>query len=140
MERDELTVVLDTNALIWLRSAHPRLGMRAREILDEATRNGMLYVSAFTFWEVAMLVSKGKLDFVSSANAWRERVIADGIQELPLTGEIAVASVELFGDMPNDPADRIIVATAMTFGATLVTADGKLLRWDGPLDRHDARI
>lgn len=135
-----MPLVLDTNALIWLRDGHPQLGMRAKEMADEAIRNGMLYVSAFTFWEVAMLASKGKLDFFGSANAWRERVIADGVQELPLTGEIAVVSVELFGDMPNDPADRIIAATAMTLSATLVTADGKLLRWDGPLNRHDARV
>jgi PIN domain nuclease of toxin-antitoxin system len=33
-------------------------------------------------------------------------------------------------DFHGDPADRIIVATAMTLGIPLITADEKIIRWN----------
>ena len=41
--------------------------------------------------------------------------------------------------IPQDPADRIIAATALTQGATLITADAAILEWPGQLTRHDAK-
>ena len=135
-----MTLVLDTNALLWLREGSPKLGIRARTIADDALQDGELYVSAFSFWEVAMLVAKQRLELIGSVSSWRERVLADGVREIPVSGEIAIASAEFVGGMPDDPADRIITATAINIGGTLMTADAKLLRWNGALDRHDARI
>ncbi len=60
-----------------------------------------------------------------------------GVVELPLTGGIALLSVGL-EDLHGDPADRFIVATAMTHSATLMTADDKLLRWQHDLARQNA--
>jgi PIN domain nuclease of toxin-antitoxin system len=40
----------------------------------------------------------------------------------------------------DDPADRFIVATALTHGATLMTADERLLAWPHAMERHDARM
>ena len=60
-----------------------------------------------------------------------------GIEEVPVTGEIGIMAAEL-EDFPADPADRIIAATALTLGATLVTADRRILDWNGQLSRHDA--
>ena len=58
------------------------------------------------------------------------KVLAAGVQELPITGEIAIRAVEL-NNLPGDPADRFIMATAITHGATLVTADDV---FDPPVD------
>ena len=135
-----MPLLLDTNALIWLREGNLQLGSRAKALSDEALFNGELYVSAFTFWEVGMLVAKRRLEIYGSLGSWRESVIAGGMREIPVSGIIAIASTEFRADFPNDPADRIIAATTMSIGATLVTADGRLLRWDGELDRHDARV
>lgn len=58
------------------------------------------------------------------------------------TGDLVArvaTSVELDG-LPKDPADRPIVATALRMGAGLLTADGSILVWPGPLARHDARL
>jgi PIN domain nuclease of toxin-antitoxin system len=44
------------------------------------------------------------------------------------------------GGLPEDPADRFIVASALSHGAALVTADEALLRWPHALERVDARV
>ncbi|MBI2504540.1 MAG: PIN domain-containing protein [Candidatus Latescibacteria bacterium] len=54
---------------------------------------------------------------------------APGISLAPLTPEIALASSRLPGELPGDPADRIIVATARILNATLVTRDKKIIAY-----------
>ena len=70
---------------------------------------------------------------------WRQTALSLGISELPLTGDIGIRAVEL-GGLPGDPADRMITATALARGATLITADLRILEWTGRLARHDARV
>ncbi len=131
-------IVVDTHALVWLVSSDPRLGRRARALLDASLASDTLSVSAMSFWEVAMLTSRGRVDLGSSADAWRTEILNLGVNEIQIDGEIAVHSVILPG-LPPNPADRIIVATAVHRGAALLTADERLLDWKNPLRRHDAR-
>jgi PIN domain nuclease of toxin-antitoxin system len=65
-------------------------------------------------------------------------LLAAGLLELPLDGEVADAAARLT-DLPRDPADRFIVATAIKQRATLLTADRALLDWKGAFRRADAR-
>ncbi len=74
-----------------------------------------------------------------SLDQWRIDAFQLGIEEVPLDGEIAIASVAL-ADLHPDPGDRFIVATALKMGATLVTSDARLLAWKGPLACIDARV
>lgn len=134
-----MVTVLDTNALIWFVEGDDSLGSTARREIDQAQWEGSLFVSSFSFWEIGMLLGKGRLRMAVSARFWRQTALSQGVEEVPLTGEIGILSTEIEG-LPNDPADRIIVATAMILGGTLVTADGRLLRWEGDLQRHDARV
>ena len=131
-------IVVDTPTLVWLTSGEPRLGRRARRLLDTSLASDTLAVSAMSFWEVAMLASRGRLELGSSAEAWRSEILSLGVNEIPIDGEIAILSVTLSG-LHADPADRIIVATAVQRGAALPTADERLLGWKHPLRRHDAR-
>jgi PIN domain nuclease of toxin-antitoxin system len=62
-----------------------------------------------------------------------------GLLEYPVSGQIALAAVELSG-FHADPIDRLIVATAQDYGARLVTADRQILARLGRLDRQDARV
>jgi PIN domain nuclease of toxin-antitoxin system len=94
-------------------------------------------VSAVSFWEVAMLIAKGRLRSIKSALDLRDIVLNAGINEIPLTGNIAVLAGTLDG-LHGDPADRFIVATAITFDATLMTADATLLHWSHKLKRQNA--
>jgi PIN domain nuclease of toxin-antitoxin system len=131
-------IVIDTHALVWLMSGHSRLGGRSRRLLDAALAADTLAVSAISFWEVALLVIRGRLDLGASASAWRSEVLSLGVNEVAMNGEIAVSSTALT-DLHSDPADRIIAATAILQGAALMTADERLLSWKNPLRRHDAR-
>ena len=80
-----------------------------------------------------MLVSRGRFELDLNLDDWRETLIGGGLVEIPLTGDIAIRA----GRLPNlhgDPADRIIVATALE-DHHLVTADRIILNWQGELVR-----
>ncbi len=129
-------MLLDTHVLLWFRSGSQRLGQRAREAVERAWAVDDVAVSAISFWELAMLVEKGRLSLPGDVRAWRRLNLRQGLREIPVDGEIGARAAALSG-LPGDPTDRIIVATA-TDGRRLVTADQRILDWDGPLPRLDA--
>ena len=128
--------IADTHALVWLWTGDDHLGPNARQTIDGALRIGDLAVSAMTFWEVAMLRAKDRLDFPEDVSAWRRELLGQGLIEIPVDGEIGIRANTL-ADFHADPADRIIVATAMN-GHQLVTADRRILDWSGGLRCVDA--
>jgi PIN domain nuclease of toxin-antitoxin system len=118
-------ILLDTHAAIWY--AFDRgLGRQSQRFADKALAVDELAISTFSFWELAMLKSKGRLRALKSAGELRTKLLGLGLRELPLTGEIAILAAELEG-LHGEPADRIIAATAIAHDATLMTADDKLL-------------
>lgn len=129
-------ILLDTHAAVWLLTDRG-LGKKSQRIVDRALAEDRLAISAFSFWELAMLVAKRRLRSAKSATKLRARLLAGGMHELPLTGEIGILAAELEG-LNGDPADRIIAATAIAHDATLMTADKNLLRWRNRLKRQDA--
>ena len=129
-------IVLDTHAVVWL-VMDEGLGRQSRRLIDNAVADDSLAVSAMSFWEFAMLVTRRRVRSIRSPGEQRSKMLAAGIRELPVTGDIAIPAAELEG-LHNDPADRIIAATAITHEATLVTADARLLQWRHPLKRQDA--
>jgi PIN domain nuclease of toxin-antitoxin system len=121
-------LLLDTHTLVWSINEGPKLGKGAMESIRVAGDEGCVLVSAITPWEVALLVSKGRLTLGADVMAWvRDALTIPGLTLVPLEPEIAVASTRLPFEMRGDPADRILVATARHLGATLVTADKELL-------------
>ena len=132
-------ILIDTHALIWLDRHDSALGKSSRKLADEALRDEALVVSAITFWEIAMLVVKGRFAMDIDLERWRLDLIGSGLVELPLDGGIGIAAAKL-DDLHGDPADRFILATALANDATLLTADQQLLDWPGRLARHNARL
>lgn len=132
-------ILLDTHALVWLDQGDSRLGEKSLDALDMALQSDELFVSAISFWEVAMLVEKNRLEMQIEVDVWRQSLIDKGLQEVALNGNTAVRSALLTG-FHGDPADRMIVASAINLGASLCTADEKILQWQGKLSRVDARL
>jgi len=122
--------------MLWLRLGVPRLGTSARREIDQAWQSNEVGVSAISFWEVAMLKDKGRIRFPLDVGLWRREQLAQGLIEISVDGEIATRA-GLLPDMHGDPADRLIVATALA-GHRLVTADQRILDWSGQLNRLDA--
>jgi len=105
-----------------------KLGRRSIAVIDKALAADEVLVSAISFWEVAMLVDRGRIELDTTVAALRALALRHGIQEDPLDGAVAIAAAELPGTH-GDPADRLLVATAILRGLTLVTADETLLGW-----------
>ena len=129
-------ILLDTHVVLWQELDDRRLGPQTHRIIESALQESMAAVSAITFWEVGMRVQKGQLHLGFDLHAWRRNLLDDGLVELPVDGEIAVRA-GLLSNMHGDPADRMIVATALE-GHRLVTADRRILDWTGHLSRLDA--
>ena len=129
-------ILLDTHVLVWQEQGDRRLGRRTRQLIDRALEGGEAAVSAISFWEIGMRVQKGDLDFALDLDAWRRDLIRQGLVEIPVDGHIA-ARAGLLPGMHGDPADRLIVATALE-NHQLVTADQRILAWPGQLSRSDA--
>jgi len=112
-------LLLDTHALVWLALDSPRLGKLARR---RAARGA--HVSAITFWELEMLAEAGRIRLGMSVSEARDVVLRTNVSEVPIDGVKAMTAARL--GMHGDPGDRFIVATALTHGATLMTADEKI--------------
>ena len=114
-------LLLDTCALLWLASGDRALSAKARSLIENAP---IVYVSPVTAWEIAVKASKGKIQLPISPREWFDSVVKMyGIDVLKLSADDMLRSAELPW-LHKDPADRFIIATALTNGFMVVTADG----------------
>ena len=130
-------MILNTHTLLWVDCNDPKLGAMARLQIEVAWRTGLLAVSAISFWEAAMLVERDRISLPISPERWRANWLRAGLVEIPIDGRIALQSCQLT-NFHCDPADRFIVATALDRNLPLMTADKKILEWEGTLNRLDA--
>ena len=130
-------ILLDTHAAIWIATNSENLGKQSRAMAEHARAEERLAISAISFWEIALLVAKRRLEIFKSAGVLRSELLDAGVIEMPLTGDIALIAAEL-ASLHGDPADRFIAATAIAHEATLITADKRLLRWRHAVRRQNA--
>lgn len=136
-------VLLDTHAWVWLVNGSARLGPKARKAIQRSLTEEAVLVSAISAWEVAVLVSKGRLVLDRDVGEWVQAAMnLPGIRLEPVSSEVAVASTRLPGPIHSDPADHMLAATARYLGSTLITADQLLLDYskDGHIKALDARL
>lgn len=125
--------MLDTCAVIWLAQGAP-MAPAAREAIRRATMGDGAYISAVSVWEIGLLARpRGKrtpMAFLPDLRSWLDRVFAEpGLREAPLTRAIAHLASALPGEFHADPADRFVVATALTLGMPVVTRDRAVLEY-----------
>jgi PIN domain nuclease of toxin-antitoxin system len=124
-------ITLDTQVMLFDALEPGRLSRRAKQALAEGSAARSLACSDICLWEMAMLAARGRIDTRGDAAAFINDLLqARHIRALPITAEIAVlAQSDAFRH--GDPADRLVAATALDYGAPLVTADAELRRLRG---------
>ena len=130
-------MILDTHTLLWVDRNDLKLGATSRLQIEVAWRAGLPAVSAISFWEAAMLAERDRISLPTSPERWRANWLRAGLVEFPINGWISLQSCQLT-NFHRDPADRFIMATALDRNLPLMTADKKILEWEGTLNRLDA--
>lgn len=118
-----MRILLDTCAVLWLANGEP-LEPAARKAIVEGER----HVLPITAWEITNLVRKNRISLTMPVGAWIERAFRGiGAKELAINTRLLIESCTLPGAPPNDPADRIIVASAREHDLIIVTRDAAIL-------------
>ena len=119
--------VLDIHAWLWWLSEPDQLGRAAVKRIQGSDRIGIAAVSCF---EVAAAVAKGRVTLDRGTLEWLQQALsAPRVELLPLTPAVAVRATML-GRFHGDPADRVIVATAILESAVLVTKDQRIRKYE----------
>ena len=111
-----MKLLLDTHVVLWWQRDDRRLNNAARRAIALAD---IVWVSAASGWEVAIKTALGK---VRLDEPFQALIAADDFTELPLT----LGHTNQLAGLPmhhNDPFDRVLIAQALTEGATVVSHD-----------------
>lgn len=125
-----MTILFDTQLLIWAAREPERLPVAVREIIEDWEQ--ALFFSVITIWEVAIKTSLGKPEFSFDSGRFRKRLIDHGFRELPVAGEHAVA-VQNLVQIHKDPFDRLMIAQASVERLILFTIDKTVARYPGAI-------
>ncbi len=121
----ERKILVDTHYLIWDLMGHARFSKKAEALLKK--NKGNCYISTISYWEMGMLVGKNRVQLSVTINQFFKDLIKKrAYKVLPLTAEIGDLTRQFSNAINGDPADRIIVATAMAHDAQLMTEDNNL--------------
>lgn len=120
-----MKLLLDTHVWLWMRLEPAKLDSGARRKLEDASNE--TWISPVSAWELVQLGDRGRIRLRPEPVAWIRTALAT-MKTLvaPIDIEIAIASRRI-SLAHEDPADRILAATAKVLDLTLVTADERLL-------------
>ncbi len=120
-----MRLLLDTHIWLWSLSEPAKLGKRVKSALTEAGNE--LWVSPISVWELLVLAERGRIKLDDEPRRWvAEAIDRTPAEEAVLTFDVAIRSREIMISHA-DPADRFLVATALVYDLTLVTADDALI-------------
>lgn len=123
-------LLLDTHIVLWLDSGDQRLRASTRTLIDDCWQNGgTVFLSAVTAWEIALLVDTERIDLDIPVDAWIDRFLQrPGVEAAPLDCRAASRSYQLHHLEQRDPADRLLIATAIELACPLVSYDERIAR------------
>jgi PIN domain nuclease of toxin-antitoxin system len=124
-------LLLDTHIALWLDSGSHRLNLSTQTLIDQCWQNGgTIFLSAISTWEIALLVDTERIELDLPVAAWVERFLErPGMRGLSLSHRAASRSYELHHLEHRDPADRLLVATAIENACPLVTYDKRITQF-----------
>ena len=118
-----MSLLLDTQVLLWCLGAPDRLASKARRRIESARE--VVFVSVVSAWEIEIKRALGKLEAPSDLV---QQLAEKRFTELALR----LSHVTRLGALPTlhrDPFDRMLVAQAQADELTLVTADEQVLEY-----------
>ena len=120
-------ILLDTHTWWWSLSEPERLSKRALKAIKQVKADQRA-IASISIWEFAMMAKRKKIEVKITADQWLDYALKKtGLEVIELSPQIALESCDLPGKFHNDPADRIIVATARIHALELITKDKKIL-------------
>jgi PIN domain nuclease of toxin-antitoxin system len=122
-------LLLDTHIWLWGVVSPNRLSAKVTSAIKRAVDD--LWLSPISVWELGMLADRGRVAIHGTFGSWVSHAMQlSPVREATLTHEIALGArgVSLSHD---DPADRLLAATARVLDLTLVTADERLIAGKG---------
>jgi len=120
-------ILLDTHILIWDALVPERLSTKAKQAIAQANQTDGMLIADITLWEIAMLIQKRQVQIDTDCQSFIQLLLqANRIDVRSISPKIAALSVQLSNSINKDPADRLIVATAVVENVSLVTADRDL--------------
>jgi PIN domain nuclease of toxin-antitoxin system len=123
-------VILDTHTLLWSLLKPEELLDKVKSKIEQAQKDQRLLLSSISLWEIAMLSHKKRIHIFEPVKNFLSSIEEiSGINICEISAEIAAESIALQNNFHGDPADRIIVATARSYSATLFTRDKQILEW-----------
>jgi PIN domain nuclease of toxin-antitoxin system len=123
-----MTLLLDTHVWVWRLLEPERLSARATKALSSPENAARL--SPISVWETLVLVRRKRLRLEPNAHQWvRQALKRSPATMAPVTHDVAIRSEALDGFKSRDPADRLLVATAIEHDFVLVTADEAMRRY-----------
>ncbi len=124
-------LLLDTHIALWLESGDSRLRVTTRSVIDRCWQaGGTVLLSAVSAWEIALLVDIRRIELDVSATEWIEQFIDyPGIEIVPLGHLAASRGYRLQGLEHRDPADRLLIATAIELACPFVSYDERIARF-----------
>ena len=121
-----MKLLLDTHIWLWSALDPSQLSRRVSEALDDPKNE--LWLSSISVWETLVLARKKRLHLDPTPEQWVRKALRElPVKEAPLTHEVAILS-ETVKTSHADPADRFLLATAMVYELTFVTADKRLVK------------
>ena len=119
--------LLDTHTAIWALSDKSKLSERAKTIIDDESIP--LCVSMASAWEIAIKISLGKLIFAGGSKSFLEKMRINGVHILNINTS-HIEQVERLPYIHRDPFDRLLVASAVADGLTIITSDTDIRRYN----------
>ncbi len=121
-------ILIDTHILHWFVSRSSALNIRLQKKIEEISERGLIFISAMSIWEIALLVRKRRMTLSTPIEKWVDIAMSfQNFKLVDLDSQIGIEANNLPGFFHEDPADRIIVATSRILDIPLITCDQKIL-------------
>lgn len=120
--------LFDTHALVFWNNKES-VSEEFIAFFDSQVQKGQLYVSSISFWEIALLVKKGRMS-MPNVHAWKNEILSNTNIRLIDPSVSEMINSTLLPDYHKDPFDRLLIAQANQNSLLIVTRDSNIDKYE----------